>query len=122
MPTIIDRARRNHFYFPRPKRKAHEKEVLTNYPGEMIQHDSSHHSFSPYVAGKWHLITSLDDFSRLILYAILVQRETSWEHILALEAVLLTYGFPLRYYVDSHSIFRFVQGRDSYWRKHDLVD
>ena len=47
LPTIIDRARKNHFYFPRPKRKAHDREVLTNYPVEMIQHDSSHHSFSP---------------------------------------------------------------------------
>jgi len=65
LPTIIDRARRNNFYFPRPKRKIHDREILTNYPGEMIQHDSSHHSFSPYVNGKWHLITSLDDFSRL---------------------------------------------------------
>ena len=37
---------------------------------------------------------------------------------MALEAVLLTYGFPLAYYVDSHSIFRFVQGRDSFWRNH----
>jgi len=52
------------------------------------------------------------------LYAILVERETTWEHILALEAVLLKYGFPLAYYVDSHSIFRFVQGRDSFWRNH----
>ncbi len=26
--------------------------------------------------------------------------------------------FPLAYYVDSHSIFRFVQGRDSFWRNH----
>ena len=33
-----------------------------------------------------------------------------------LEAVLLKYGFPLAYYVDSYSAFRFVQGRDSYWR------
>ena len=31
---------------------------------------------------------------------------------------LLKYGFPLAYYVDSHSIFRFVQGRDSFWRNH----
>jgi hypothetical protein len=30
----------------------------------------------------------------------------------------LKYGFPLAYYVDSHSIFRFVQGRDSFWRNH----
>jgi len=52
------------------------------------------------------------------LYACLVERETTWEHIVALETVLLKYGFPLAYYVDNHSIFRFVQGRDSYWRNH----
>ena len=118
LPTIIDRAKRNNFYFLRPKGKAHDKEVITNYPGELIQHDSSHHQFAPYAADKWYLITSLDDYSRLILYAVLVERETTWEHILALEAVLLKYGFPLAYYVDSHSIFRFVQGRDSFWRNH----
>ncbi len=58
LPTIIDRAKRNNFYFLRPKRKAHDRYVL------------------------------------------------------------LKYGFPLAYYVDSHSIFRFVQGRDSFWRNH----
>ncbi len=118
LPTIIDRAKRNNFYFLRPKRKAHDREVLTNYPGELIQHDSSHHQFAPYAARKWYLITSIDDYGRLILYAVLVERETTWEHILALEDVLLKYGFPLAYYVDSHSIFRFVQGRDSFWRNH----
>jgi len=118
LPTIIDRAKRNNFYFLRSKRKVHDREVITNYPGELIQHDSSHHQFAPYASEKWYLITSLDDYSRLILYAVLVERETTWEHILALEAVLLKYGFPLAYYVDSHSIFRFVQGRDSFWRNH----
>jgi len=32
LPTIIDRARRNHCYFPRAKRKVHDREVLTHYP------------------------------------------------------------------------------------------
>ncbi|MBA7531709.1 hypothetical protein ES705_23930 [subsurface metagenome] len=41
LSTIIDRAKRNNFYFLRPKRKAHDREVITNYPGELIQHDSS---------------------------------------------------------------------------------
>jgi len=118
LPTIIDRAKRNNFYFLRPKRKAHDREVITNYPGELIQHDSSHHQFAPYAPRKWYLITSIDDYSRLILYDCLVERETTWEHILALEAVLLKYGFPLAYYVNGHSIFRFVQGRDSFWRNH----
>jgi len=31
-----------------------------------------------------------------------------------------SYGLPLRYYVDSLRVFRFVQGRDSVWRKHVL--
>jgi len=50
LPTIIDQAKQNNCYFPRAKRKIHDREVLTNYPGELIQHDSSHHRFSPYAA------------------------------------------------------------------------
>ena len=77
LPTIIDRAKRNNFYFSKPERKTHEHEILTNYPGELIQHDSSHHQFAPYAAEKWYLITSLDDFSRFILHVSLVERETT---------------------------------------------
>jgi len=119
LPTIIDRAKKNDFYLKRKHRKAsHDREVLTNYIGEIIQHDSSYHLWSPPAREKWYLITSLDDFSRFILYATLLRKETSWAHILALQTVVLKYGAPFLYYVDSHSIFRFVQGRDSLWRKH----
>ena len=48
LPTIIDRAKRNNFYFLSPKRKVHDREVITNYPEGLIQHDSSHHQFPPY--------------------------------------------------------------------------
>jgi hypothetical protein len=119
LPTVIDRAKKHGFYMKRkPKTDPHAREVLTKYVGEIIQHDSSHHLFSPPAKEKWYLITSLDDFSRFILYAILLKKETSWAHILALQTVVLNYGAPFLYYVDSHSIFRFVQGRDSLWRKH----
>jgi len=118
LPTIIDRAKKNSFYLKKPDRSIHDREVLTNYVGELIQHDSSHHLFSPPAKEKWYLITSLDDYSRFLLYATLVKKETSWTHIMALQSVILKHGFPYSYYVDSHSIFRFVQGRDSLWRKH----
>jgi len=119
LSTIIDRAKKNDFYLKkRPKKHPHDHEVLTNYIGEIIQHDSSYHLWSPSAKEKWYLITSLDDFSRFILYATFLKRETSWAHILALQTVILKYGSPFLYYVDSHSIFRFVQGRDSVWRKH----
>ena len=57
LPTIIDRVKRNNFYFLRPKRKVHDREVITNYPGELIQHDCSHHLFAHYADSKWYLIT-----------------------------------------------------------------
>ena len=118
LPTIIDRAKQHGFYLKRPKRKTHDREVLTNYAGELIQHGSSIHKWSPYAKGKWSLITSPDDFSRFMLYAILLKRETAWAHIMALQAIFLKYGLPFSFYLDCHSIFRFVQGRDSLWRKH----
>lgn len=118
LPTIINRAKKNDFYLKKPKRTVHDREVLTNYAGEIIQHDSSYHKWSPYAKEKWYLITSLDDYSRYLLYAQLLKKETSWAHICALQAVMLKHGFPFSYYVDCHSIFRFVQGRDSLWRKH----
>ncbi len=118
LPTIIDRAKKNGFYLRKPQRKAHDREVLTHYIGQIIQHDSSHHLWAPDANEKWYLITSIDDFSRFILYAKLLRKETTWTHILALQTVVLKYGIPLSYYVDCHSIFRFVQGRDSLWRTH----
>lgn len=121
LPTIIDRAKKNGFYLKNPQRSLHDREVLTNYAGELIQHDSSHHLWAPRAGEKWYLITSLDDFSRYILYAQLFKRETSWAHICSLESLMLKYGIPFSYYVDSHSIFRFVQGRDSLWRKHHVL-
>jgi len=121
LPTIIDRAKKHGFYLKKPKRSIHDREVLTRYVGELIQHDSSFHLWAPAAQEKWYLITSLDDHSRFILYAALVHKETSWTHIQALQTVILRYGLPFAYYVDSHSIFRFVQGRDSVWRKHHLL-
>ena len=119
-PTIIARAKGLGCYQPHPRKKAHDREVVTTAIGALIQHDASHHKWSPYAGQKWALITSLDDFSRKILYADFVEQETTWAHIKAAESIVLAYGIPLRYYVDSLRVFRFVQGRDSVWRKHVL--
>ena len=121
VPTIIKCAKEHNYYIPKKPRKVHDREILTNYPGELIQHDSSFHRFSPYAERKWYLVTSLDDYSRYMLYAKLLEKETSWAHIVALENVILNVGIPLSYYVDCHSIFRFVQGRDSIWRNHRKI-
>jgi transposase len=118
--TLIQRAKRLGCYRPRRKRKVHDREVLTASIGALIQHDASTHLWAPLARQKWALITSIDDFSCKLLFADFFPKETTWAHIQATQALMQTYGFPLRYYVDSLRVFRFVQGRDSFWRKHVL--
>ena len=57
-------------------------------------------------------LPTLDDYSRFMLYAQLVAKESSWSHIQALQSVVVKYGTPLAFYTDCHSIFRYVKGRD----------
>jgi hypothetical protein len=114
LPTIINRAKENDFYKKKIVRKAHDREVITNLIGELAQHDSSHHLWSPYMNRKLYLITTIDDHSRLLLYAELVEAENTWVHIEALKSVFLQYGCPLRYYADQHAIFRYVKDRDKH--------
>jgi len=39
--TIIDRAKKQGFYLKKTQKAVHDREVLTHYVGELIQHDSS---------------------------------------------------------------------------------
>lgn len=57
------------------------------------------------------MITSVDDFSRKLLFAALFPAETTWAHIQATQTLIQTFGVPLRFYVDSLLAFRFVQKR-----------
>jgi hypothetical protein len=118
--TIIKRAKALECYKPHRKGKPHDREVLTAAIGALVQHDASLHRWSPLTQEKWSLITSIDDYSRMLLFADFFPEETSWAHIQAAQKLMQTFGLPLRYYVDNLRVFRFVQGRDSAWRKHIL--
>ena len=120
LPTIIDRAKRLGCYKPHRKGKVHDREVVTSAVGALVQHDASLHLWSPFAEKKWTLITSIDDYSRKLLFADFFEHETSWAHIQAAQALMQVYGLPARYYVDNLRVFRFIQGRDSVWRKHVL--
>jgi len=116
VPTIIARAKQYGWYQARKPHKHHDREVITTAVGALIQHDASHHLWSPFASDKWVLITSLDDFSRCLLYAEFVEAESTWAHIVAARDVMLRYGVPLQYYVDSLRVFRFVAHGASVWR------
>jgi hypothetical protein len=69
VPTITSRAKINGYWQTKPPKRIHDREILTNFAGELIQHDSSFHLWAPDSSQKWYLITSLDDYSRALLYA-----------------------------------------------------
>lgn len=115
VPTIIDRAKEIGCWKGKRPKKVHDREVITNYTGELIQHDSSHHLWAPDAQEKWYLITSLDDYSRALLYADFWDRETTWNHIQAAQSLIVRYGLPFKYYVDQLRVFRYVKNRDSSW-------
>ena len=117
LPSVINRAKQWDYYLPdRPKKKCHDREVFTDAVGMLLQHDSSTHRWSPFARDKWNLITTIDDHSRKLLFADLFEQETVWNHIKAVESVVLEYGSGLSYYADNHSIFRFICHRDSVWQ------
>jgi hypothetical protein len=115
--TIRNRARDWGYKIPRPKSSnPHTRVVLTSGPGILLQHDASHHLWSPYADKKWCLITTIDDYSRMLIYAELFEEESSWNHILALESVVASFGVGCDYYADNHSIFRYTDRTQSYWQ------
>jgi len=80
----------------------------TSGPGALFQHDSSHHLWLPRTKEKQYLILTKDDYSRRVVGARIVPRETTFEHLQTVRETVTTQGIPLAYYLDNHSIFRFV--------------
>jgi hypothetical protein len=46
-----------------------------------------------------------------VVGARIIERETTFEHLATVRETVTTYGIPLAYYLDNHSIFRFVLHR-----------
>ena len=118
LSTLIERAKEKGYYQDHPRRASHDREVLTTCTGALIQHDvPTPGSLCKGTMGSYYLARR---FQPEAPYADFCEQESTWAHIHATETVVRRYGIPLQYYVDSLRVFRFVQGRDSFWRKHVL--
>jgi transposase InsO family protein len=102
-------ALRSGYYHALPEEKG---KVYTRFetsgPGALFQHDSSHHLWLPSTGRKQHLILTKDDYSRRVVGTRIVEAESSFEHLQTVRKTITTDGIPLAYYLDNHSIFRFV--------------
>jgi len=103
-------ALRHGYYHAQPeeKRKVYVR-FETPGPGFLFQHDSSKHRWVPALGGYQHVIATKDDYSRVYVGAHLVERETSFAHLLTARRTLEQYGRPQAYYVDQNKVFRFVE-------------
>jgi len=102
-------ALKNGYYHALPEEKGKlYTRFETSGPGALFQHDSSSHLWLPKTEEKHYLILTKDDYSRRVVGARIVGRETTFEHLQTVKWTITTYGMPLAYYLDNHSIFRFV--------------
>lgn len=60
---------------------------------------------------KQYVVLTKDDYSRRVVGARMVLKETTFEHLETVRETVTRYGIPLAYYLDNHSIFRFVLHR-----------
>jgi len=88
----------------------------TSGPGALFQHDSSHHLWIPFLGQRQSVILTEDDYSRKVLGAIVLEKETTASHLSLTRQVIEKYGLPFAYYVDNHSIFRFVERKGRHYR------
>jgi len=92
----------------------------TSGPGVLFQHDTSYHIWIPILGYRHPLLLTEDDYTRKVVGARIVENESSYEHLSLVREVIEVYGVPLAYYVDNHSIFRYVEHSSRYFRYNDI--
>jgi len=80
--------------------------------GALFQHDTSRHVWLPHSKRYHDLIMTKDDHSRRTTGYGLRETESAWYHLCLARWAFETYGVPLAYYVDRHSIFKFSLGSE----------
>jgi hypothetical protein len=74
--------------------------------GELVQIDGSHHDWFEGRASKCCLLVFVDDATSKIVAMRLEPSETTMGYLRCMESHLKTFGRPLAYYSDKHSIFK----------------
>lgn len=116
--SILRRFALRHGYYhalPEEKGKVYIR-FETSGPGALFQHDSSHHAWLPLTGKKQWVILTEDDYSRKVVGGGIVEEESSWDHLILTRGVMERCGRPLAYYVDNHSIFRYVGYTSRHYR------
>lgn len=78
---------------PEEKSKVYTR-FETSGPGALFQHDTSQHLWIPLLGQRQSVILTQDDYSRKVLGATIIDRETTASHLSLTRQVIERYGLP----------------------------
>jgi transposase len=93
----LSRKQRRTFHQPRLRRECY---------GELIQIDGSEHRWFEDRGAPCTLLVFIDDATSTLMELRFVKSESTFSYFEALERYLTTYGRPVAFYSDKHSVFR----------------
>jgi len=88
-----------------PRRQIHPLRERRHCVGELVQIDGSPHAWLEQRGPRCTLLGFIDDASSALLYAQFVPIESTRAYLEALHHYVVTYGRPVAFYSDRHSIF-----------------
>lgn len=113
--TIRDILIENNLYQPKSQKRRHRKRFEMASFGQLVQMDTSEHLWLPLLGKQTCMIALEDDYSRELLGAELVERDTTWNNMLLIQKVIEEYGLFSSLYVDNDSMFKLIR---SGWSRH----
>ena len=94
----VQRKKPNRSYRRRERRSAE---------GMMLQIDASHHDWLEGRGPKMTLVGAVDDATGKVLFLLFRPTEDQVGYLLLLKTIATTYGLPMSYYHDRHTILRY---------------
>lgn len=90
----------------RKKARIHQSRERRHCFGELVQIDGSHHDWFEGRGAKCCLLVFIDDATSQIVGLHFEPTETTFGYMKLIEKHLVSYGKPVAYYSDKHSIFK----------------
>ncbi len=88
------------------RRRFHQPRLRRESLGELIQIDGSEHRWFEHRANPCTLLVFIDDATGRLMQLRFVESESTETYFAALRGYLETYGCPVAFYSDKHTVFR----------------
>ncbi len=113
--SIRNILKRENLFISKKKKIRYRKRFQASFVGQIIQGDVSEHRWIPQLNRNLYLILFMDDRSRYVLYAKLVESDNLENHLIALKTLFKNYGYPVSIYYDNDSKYNYIKHNSNYF-------